>query len=103
MKTDWVNLKQGDPVYLYTEKRPYRVKCRDDRYIICTKPYNPKRTVMYFIVDLKEQRRGPDNMVFCSGYETQEQCEERLKELQEGRIEVSRRHDLPLYYIGAKI
>jgi len=102
MKTDWVNLKQGDPVYLYTEKRPYRVKCRDDRYIICTKPYNFKRTVMYFIVDLKEQRRGPDNMVFCSGYETQEQCEERLKELQEGRIEVSRRHDLPLYFTGEK-
>lgn len=99
---DWQNLKQGDPVYLGTEVRPYRVKCRDERYIICTKPYNPKHTVIYFIVDLQEQRRGPDNMIFCSGYETQEQCEERLKELQEGRIEVSRRHDLPLYFIGAK-
>lgn len=93
---DWENLKPGDPVFLPTEKRPYRVRCRDDRYIICTKPFNPKRTVIYFIVDLEERRRGPDNMVFCFGYETQEQCEERLKELQDGTIEVSRRHDVPL-------
>lgn len=94
--TNWKELKPGDPVYLPNEKRPYRVKCRDERFIICTKPYNLKRTVIYFIVDLKEQRRGPDNMIFCSGYETQEQCEERLKELQTGRIEVSHRYDLPL-------
>lgn len=91
----WKDLKVGDPVYLPMETRPYRVKCRDDRFIICTKPFNLRRTVIYFIVDLKEHRRGPDNMVFCSGYETQEQCEERLKELQEGRIEVSIRHGVP--------
>ena len=89
-------LKTGDPVYVPCEVRPYRVKCRDERYIICTKPYNPQRTVMYFIIDLERQMRGPDNMVFCSGYETQEQCEERLKELQDGRIEVSSRHGIPL-------
>lgn len=89
---EWQNLKVGDPVYLPNEVRPYRVRCRNERYIICTKPYNPKRTVIYFIVDLKERRRGPDNMVFCSGYETQEQCEERLQELKEGTIKVSWRH-----------
>lgn len=83
----------GDKVYIPGEKRPYRVRARDERYIICTKPYNPKRTVMYFIVDLKEKLRGPDNMVFCSGYETDEDCAERLKELQSGKIEISwRRH-----------
>ncbi len=92
----WENLKPGDPVFVHNEVRPYRVKCRDERYIICTKPFNPKRTVIYFIIDLKERLRGPDNMVFCSGYETQEQCEERLKELQSGWIEVSRRRCLPL-------
>lgn len=86
------DLKPGDPVYVPNEVRPYRVKSRDDRYIICTKPYNPQRTVMYFIIDLERCVRGPDNMVFCSGYETQEQCEERLKELQEGKIEVSYRN-----------
>lgn len=88
----YCDLKPGDPVYVPNEVRPYRVKCRDERYIICTKPYNPQRTVRYFIIDLERGVRGPDNMVFCSGYETQEQCEERLKELQEGTIEVSYRN-----------
>lgn len=92
----YAELKPGDPVYVPNEVRPYRVRCRDDRYIICTKPYNPKRTVMYFIIDLELEIRGPDNMVFCSGYETQEQCEERLKELQTGWIEVSRRRCVAL-------
>ena len=50
---------------------------------------------MYFIVDLVKMVRGPDNMVFCFGYETQEQCEERLKELQDGTIEVSQRNCVP--------
>ena len=94
--TDYKGLVPGDPVYVNNEKRPYRVKCRDDRYIICTKPYNPQRTVMYFIIDLVRCVRGPDNMVFCSGYETQEQCEERLKELQAGWIEVSYRRSVPI-------
>lgn len=93
---NWKELKLGDPVYVRNEVRPYRVKCRDERFIICTKPYNPQRTVMYFIADLERKVRGPDNMVFCSGYETQEQCEERLQELQEGRIEVSYRNCVPL-------
>ena len=86
----------GDRIYVPSEKRPYRVRCRDERYIICTKPYNPKHTVMYFIVDLVERLRGPDNMVFCSGYETDEQCHERLMELQRGEISVSQRRSILL-------
>lgn len=86
----------GDKVFVPKEKRPYRVRARDDRYIICTKPFNPKHTVLYFIVDLKRKMRGPDNMIFCSGYETDEDCEERLKELQDGEIEVSMRRGIPL-------
>lgn len=91
-----VRVEVGDKVYVPNEKRPYRVRARDERFIICTKPYNPKRMVRYFIVDLKEKVRGPDNMVFCSGYETDEDCAERLKELQSGEIEVSRRRHVDL-------
>ena len=91
-----LKVKVGDKVYIPTEKRPYKVRARDDRYIICTKPYNPQHTVMYFIIDLEEQRRGPDNMVFCFGYESDKDCAERLKELQTGEIEVSRRRGIPL-------
>lgn len=91
-----MRLAVGDKVYVPNEKRPYRVRCRDDRFIICTKPLNVYHTVLYFIIDLEEQRRGPDNMIFCSGYETDEECRERLKELQSSRISVSQRHDVPL-------
>lgn len=86
----------GDKVYVPNHKRPFRVRARDDRYIICTKPFNPKHTVIYFIVDLVEKRRAPDNMIFCCGYETDEQCQERLKELQSGKIELSWRRGIPL-------
>ena len=86
----------GDKVYIPQHKRPFTVKARDERYIICTKPFNAKCTVIYFIVDLVERRRGPDNMVFCSGYETDKDCTERLEELQNGEIEVSRRRGIPL-------
>lgn len=89
-------VRAGDKVYVPTEKRPYKVRCRDERFIICTKPYNPKHTVIYFIIDLVERRRGPDNQVFCFGYETDEDCHERLKELQDGKINVSWRHGIPL-------
>lgn len=92
---DWKNLKKGDYVFI-GEKRPYRVRCRDERFIICTKPFNPKRTVLYFIADLQDGIRGPDDMVFCLGYETDEQCAERLKDLESGRMEVSLRRSVRL-------
>ena len=89
-------VQPGDLVEIRGEKRPYKVRCRDERFIICTKPFNLKRTVLYFIIDLQLGIRGPDDRVFCAGYETQEQCEDRLKELQTGQIAVSRRRSVPL-------
>lgn len=86
----------GDKVCVPTDKRPYTVKARDERYIICTKPFNVRHTVLYFIIDLLNKWRAPDNMIFCSGYETIEDCQERLKELQDGTIELSRRRGIPL-------
>ena len=91
-----MRVEVGDKVYIPDQKRPFRVQARDDRYIICTKPYNPQHTVLYFIVDLHTKWRAPDNMIFCFGYETREQCEERLKGLQEGRIKLSVRRGVAL-------
>lgn len=91
-----MRVEVGDRVYIPNEKRPYKVRTRDNRYIICTKPYNPQHTVIYFIVDLVDKWRAPDNMIFCSGYETDEQCQERLKELQSSKIELSMRRGIPL-------
>lgn len=79
----------GDKIYFPNEKKPYRVRTRDERFIICTKPINLYHTVLYTIIDLKGRWRGPDNRIFFSGYESDEDCAERLEELQRGKIEVS--------------
>lgn len=89
-------VKVGDKVYIPDHKRPFKVRARDGRFIICTKPYNPMKTVIYFIIDLMYKERGPDDRLFCSGYETDEDCRERLKELQSGKIRLSRRNSIPL-------
>lgn len=91
-----MKVKVGDKVYIPDQKRPFRVKARDERYIICTKPCNIHHTVLYFIVDLVDKWRAPDDRLFCSGYETEEDCLERLKELQEGKIGLSVRRGIPL-------
>lgn len=93
---DYAELKAGDRLFVRCEKRPYRVRCRSERFIICTKPFNPRRTVLYFIIDLKEWVRGPDDRIFCCGYETDRDCEERLEELERGEIEISWRNRVPL-------
>ena len=87
-------VKVGDIVRVDGQRRGYTVKARDERYIICTRSLFG--TVEYFIIDLLEQRRAPDDRIFCSGYENTEQCEERLKELQRGDIGLSRRRGIPL-------
>lgn len=86
----------GSRVWFEGEARPYRVRARNERYLICTKPFNPKRTVLYCIIDLEEEIRGPDNMVFGMGYETDADNIERLEELASGEIEVSYRRRVPL-------
>lgn len=96
---DPTDVMVGQKIYVEGEKRPYTVRARDERYIIATKPFNPKKTVLYFIIDLVAQCRGPDNMIFCSGYETGEQIKERLEELQSGTIEVSWRRRVQTHMV----
>lgn len=91
-----MKLNPGDSVYVDGEKRPYTVRCRSRRYIICTKPYSLQNTVMYFILDLKDRLRGPDDQIFCAGYETDGQCMDRLRELQTGKIRLSARRSITL-------
>ena len=77
--------KVGDKIYFAEEKRPYTVRACDERYLICTKPYNFKpETVLYTIVDLKEGIRGTDGYSLGPySYYSTEDCESFLKELQE--------------------
>jgi hypothetical protein len=84
-------------VYFSREKRPYTVKACDNRYAICTKPFNPLKTVLYTIIDAEQGVRGTNNLVFnIYDYKKQEDIEECLKDLSGGEVEVSHRNRVAL-------
>lgn len=94
-----VPLIVGDRVNFAEERNCYTAQAISDdgRWVICTKPFPPQRTVMYTIVDTVNQVRGTDNLVFSFGYETREQCEYSLGLLVSGDMELShRRRPIPL-------
>ena len=78
------------------EKRPYTVQASDERFAICTKPFNLKHTVLYTIVDFKENIRGTENLIFCAGFEDKKDCLDALERLQKGKSEISHRNRVPL-------
>ena len=97
-----VKLGVGCKVTFAEEKQPYRVRAASERYLICTKPFNPRRTVLYTVIDLVERVRGTENLIFGCGAETDDDCAEMLKRL-EGKdadfgftTEVSHRNRIPL-------
>lgn len=90
------NYKVGDKIYFAGERKPYTVRACDSRYLICTKPFNLQRTVLYTIVDLHEKVRGTENLVFSMGFETDEDCQEALRRLQSRETEISFRNRIEL-------
>jgi hypothetical protein len=91
-------LAVGDRVKFVEEKRSYTVRAvsADGRFAICTKPFNPRHTVLYTIIDFEQGVRGPDDLVFCAGYETSEDIAANMARLESGDMAVSRRRQLPL-------
>lgn len=76
-----MHLKVGSEVKFASEKRAYTVQASDERYAVCTKPFNPRHTVLYTVIDFKENVRGTENLIFGMGAETREQCEDMLDRL----------------------
>jgi hypothetical protein len=91
-----VEFKPGLKIWFKCEKRPYTIMACDERFIICSKPFNPKKTFLYVIVDLKEEIRGADNYRCKFDYANIYECEEALKELNSGELEISHRNRIPL-------
>ncbi len=83
-------------IWVSHEVRPYKVRACDDRFAICTKPLNCKKTVLYTIIDLERGERGTENLIFCMGFETDQDCQEALERLQKGESEVSYRNCVKL-------
>lgn len=102
MNTEISTAKVDDKVKFAEEKQAYTIQARGDRYIVCTKPFNARKTVLYTVIDLEYKIRGTENLVFGAGAETRQQCEEMLMRL-EGRdkelgwaTEVSHRNNIPM-------
>ena len=92
-------MKKGDRVRFFEEKTPYKVRAMGKRYAVCTRPYNPQRTVIYTILDFEHSIRGTENLVFGMGAETDKECEEMLQRLESGESEISHRNNVPLNFI----
>src|SRR5512139_680904 len=86
----------GDKVRFAEEKQAYTVQAIGKRFLVCTKPFNPRQTVLYTVVDLEQKVRGTENLIFCMGAETREDCEQMLERLERGDTEVSYRNRVPL-------
>ncbi|HEX7313274.1 MAG TPA: hypothetical protein VF297_05110 [Pyrinomonadaceae bacterium] len=92
-------LSVGAKVKFEAEKGPYTVKACSERYAICTKPFNPKRTVIYTIVDFERDVRGRNNLVFnVYDYAAQADIDKCLRDLEDPQsvVEVSHRNCVDL-------
>ena len=85
-------IKVGDKIKFKKEKQRYTVRACNNRFAICTKPFNPRKTMLYTVIDFEEKIRGTENLIFGMGAETDKQCNEMFKRLESGETEVSYRN-----------
>lgn len=96
------NVPVGTKIWFDGEKQAYTVRASNTAYCVCTKPFNLKKTVLYTIIDWEYERRGPEDLIFSMGAETDKQCEEMLERITNGDSEVSSRHGCLLLITKAK-
>lgn len=69
------------------QKRKFKVIARNDNFIIIARPYNPKKTFEYSILDLEYMVCNHDNYYCKYDYANEKECIKALRELQETRDE----------------
>lgn len=89
-------LTVGHKVKFAEEKQAYTVRASNIAFAVCTKPFNPKKTVLYTVIDWHNNIRGTENLIFCSGAETDNECKEMLERLTQGESEISHRNNIEL-------
>ena len=96
-KEDLYALPIGSKVWFVEEKQGYSVRAKGAQYLVLTKPFNQKKTVIYTILDIESMERGPENLIFGMGAETDEQCQEMLARLIADESEISSRRSIQAY------
>lgn len=93
----------GTKIWFESERQGYTVRASNAAFAILTKPFNISKTVLYTIIDWELGIRGPSNLIFNIGAETDEQCSQLLDMLTSGEIEVSSRRCVKLDISRGKI
>lgn len=93
-----MQLEVGDMVAVIGEKNRYTVRCRDERWVVCTKPYNAHRRKKHLIIDLENQMYGPDNHPYGLYYQTDEQCNYALRLLHHNLLKIRKYGRKPKEY-----
>lgn len=89
--------RTGQRIKFSAEKQSYIIKAANDRYLICTKPFNLEKTLwLYTIVDLQENIRETGNLIFGMGAKADEQCREMLERIVTGDTKISYRNRVAL-------
>jgi hypothetical protein len=78
----------GAKIKFKREKQRYTVRASNAAYTILTKPLNIHRTVLYTIIDFHEKVRGPEDLIFGMGDETDEQIAYILDRMTTGTSEI---------------
>ncbi|CAH0190625.1 hypothetical protein [Rhodococcoides fascians] len=86
----------GAKIWFRNETQGYTVRASNVAFCVCTKPFNAQKTVLYSIIDWEQGIRGPEDLIFGRGAETDEQCQQMLDRLTNGESEVSIRHHAKL-------
>lgn len=92
------NYRVGSKIKFAEEAHRYTIQAASSRYLVCTKPFNVRKTYLYTIVDLLEQIRGTENTLlgFGEGYDREEGASALLSALDSGAVGVSYRNRAPL-------
>lgn len=101
MKINWTTtisskVFEWSKIKFKEEKQKYTVISSNKFFLICTKPFNVQKTVLYTIVDYTNRIRWTENLVFWMWAETKEECDEMLERLTNWETEVSYRNNIPL-------
>lgn len=92
-----MNYQAGQKIKFKEEKRRYTVRASSERFLVCTKPFNARKTVLYTLVDLVDGRRGTVNYLFNPyDFEKDDDCKECLADLESGKCGLSRRNNIEL-------
>lgn len=83
----------GTKIKFNNEKQRYTVMARNEKYIIMSKANNlPRLDFFYSIIDIENMEMSSSDLIFdFTNYLDKEECEEVIKKLEKGEVELSAR------------